>query len=78
MYKRQTYAGEFDWSKAGKLAEGTRRAIRVPVEQISYQRVEGIAHLGFVLPTGSYATVLLGEIHKGQGIDRGAKPIKIR
>jgi len=43
---------------------GTRRFLRVPVHDIQIEIMEDKIKLGFSLPAGSYATVLLGEIMK--------------
>jgi tRNA pseudouridine13 synthase len=49
----------------GGLAEGTRRPYAVPVGELSCQRDGPDLVLAFVLPKGSYATVLLDEVMKG-------------
>jgi tRNA pseudouridine13 synthase len=53
-------------SRAGDLAPGTRRPLLVPLSEV---RVEAGAEagslvVGFVLPPGAYATVVLAEIQK--------------
>ena len=44
---------------------GTRRALRVPVREVSSEVDEGSVELRFVLPSGSYATVLLEDLFPG-------------
>lgn len=53
-----------DFARAGKLAEGTRRALAVRIADVAKvtQRPDGALALTFALPSGSYATVLLAEI----------------
>jgi len=50
----------------GKLAEGTRRPLLVPVEQADVRAgdTSDSLLLSFVLPPGAYATVLLAEVTK--------------
>jgi tRNA pseudouridine13 synthase len=49
----------------GRLARGGRRPLAVPVEQASVEELApGDLRLRFVLPAGSYATVLLREVTK--------------
>lgn len=54
----------------GKLAEGTRRALLVPVAEAGVEpgEAEGDLRVSFVLPPGSYATVVLDEIIKGSAV----------
>lgn len=51
----------------GGLAEGTRRPFAVPVEGASCETDGPDLVLGFTLPAGSYATVLLDEVMKRPG-----------
>lgn len=54
-----------DFAKAGGEAEGTRRPLRIPVENASARIVDGDAlELSFELPPGSYATRVLAEVQK--------------
>jgi len=47
----------------GHLLPGGRRPLRVPVTEVSHRRLEGDAlELAFVLPPGTYATVLVAEL----------------
>jgi tRNA pseudouridine13 synthase len=46
---------------------GARRALRVPVKELELRFDQDRAHLGFVLPAGSYATTLLEELRKQHG-----------
>jgi tRNA pseudouridine13 synthase len=50
----------------GRLAEGTRRPLVVPVVEASVRAGDepGAIVIGFVLPPGAYATVLLAEVMK--------------
>jgi len=48
----------------GKLLQGTRRHNLVFPEQLTGEQDQNIVSLGFVLPAGAYATVLLGEVMK--------------
>jgi tRNA pseudouridine13 synthase len=48
----------------GALAEGTRRPYAVPVGELQSQRDGADLLLSFMLPKGSYATVLLDEVMK--------------
>lgn len=58
-------AGAF--ANLGKLAEGTRRALLVPIGEAEVRAGEeaGEIVLGFALPPGAYATLVLGEVMKG-------------
>lgn len=49
-------------------ARGTRRRLRLPLEEFTLEEEEGDLVLGFFLPAGSYATVLLGEFMKGRRV----------
>jgi tRNA(Glu) U13 pseudouridine synthase TruD len=49
----------------GKLAEGTRRPLMVPVgDAEAHAGDDGALVVSVTLPPGSYATVLLGELMK--------------
>jgi tRNA pseudouridine13 synthase len=54
----------------GALAEGTRRPYAVPVGELVSQRDGPDLLLAFVLPKGSFATVLLDEVMKSAEPDR--------
>jgi tRNA pseudouridine13 synthase len=49
------------WERFGKLTQGTRRKLWVPVDATIEPAEDGFL-LRFVLPSGSYATVLLEEV----------------
>jgi tRNA pseudouridine13 synthase len=57
---------EADLRRGGGEAEGTRRASRLKVE-VALESIEVGYRARFELPSGSYATVLLGELTKGAG-----------
>ncbi len=59
-----------DFEKAGPLAEGTRRAISVPVQEISVAALAeaNAVVLTFSLPPGSYATVALDRVVHGMKV----------
>jgi tRNA pseudouridine13 synthase len=48
----------------GDETRGTRRFLRIPLGPVSFEATGGEAWLGFSLPAGSYATVLLAELLK--------------
>ncbi len=50
---------------------GTRRALRVLPTEISGVIDEGAIELRFVLPAGSFATVLLDALFPETGLDHG-------
>jgi tRNA pseudouridine13 synthase len=52
-----------DWRVRGLKLKGARRALRVPLHEAQVGYDEGL-ELSFVLPPGSYATVVLREICK--------------
>jgi tRNA pseudouridine13 synthase len=52
------------FARGGGEAVGTRRAARLPVA-VSIEEVPGAYRARFELPRGSYATVVLGELVKG-------------
>jgi tRNA pseudouridine13 synthase len=58
--------GPADLVRGRGEAEGTRRAARLPV-QVEVEPAEGGYRARFELPRGSYATVVLGELVKGEG-----------
>jgi tRNA pseudouridine13 synthase len=53
-----------DFRRAGRLAPGTRRALRAPVRDVAIEERAGALALSFTLPSGSYATVLIDEVMK--------------
>ncbi|HZZ85391.1 MAG TPA: tRNA pseudouridine(13) synthase TruD [Anaeromyxobacteraceae bacterium] len=54
-----------DFRRGGGEAEGTRRAARLPVS-VALEPAEGGYRASFELPKGSYATVVMGELTKGE------------
>jgi tRNA pseudouridine13 synthase len=50
--------------RLGSIAEGTRRPYAVPVTDASCSIEGPVVELSFILPSGSYATVLLDEVMK--------------
>ena len=54
-----------DLGNAGRLGRGGRRALLVTPEQAEVEAVEEGVRLSFILPPGSYATVLLRELTEG-------------
>ena len=46
----------------GKLLKGTRRAMRMPLAECSYEEKGGLVWLTFSLPAGVYASVVLHEL----------------
>jgi tRNA pseudouridine13 synthase len=53
------------FAPAGKLAEGTRRAIAVTLAEVTVRIVdEASIEVGFALPAGAYATAVLRELIK--------------
>ena len=54
-----------------RVAPGTRRFVRVPVQKIGVTVSDNTVNLEFTLPAGSYATILVREILK-----RDAQPPK--
>lgn len=55
-----------DFARAGRLAEGTRRDLAFTVTTPTASHSAGRLHLGFSLPRGAYATIVLGELTKSQ------------
>jgi tRNA pseudouridine13 synthase len=53
-----------DFAPLGKRAPGSRRPMRVPVTEVAVREEPGALVLDFVLPAGSYATILLREVTK--------------
>jgi tRNA pseudouridine13 synthase len=68
---RQTGLSLDHLAKWKRVAPGTRRFVRVPVQKIDLSVSDNTADLEFTLPAGSYATILLREILK-----RDAHPSK--
>lgn len=63
------------FAAAGKLAEGTRRALGVPVADAAVRAVEpGVIEVSFTLPAGAYATAVMREVMKVDGDGPGAAP----
>lgn len=58
-----------DLARAGELAEGARRAVRVRAEGMSIEREETALVFAFTLPPGAYATVVMRELMKLDGDD---------
>ena len=52
-------------AKWKRIGPGTRRFVRVPVSELRAELAENTLHLEFTLPAGSYATILVREILKG-------------
>jgi tRNA pseudouridine13 synthase len=58
------------FAAAGKLAEGTRRALAVPIADPEVVEVDATAiTLRFALPAGAYATAVVREVTKDGGRD---------
>ena len=53
-----------EFGRVGRLAEGTRRPLVARIEGIEVHAEADRLRVGFVLPAGSYATVVLEEIMK--------------
>ena len=59
--------GAFEALPAPLRSPGTRRALRVPVQDVELTWEGDRARLAFFLPAGSYATTLLEELVKAYG-----------
>jgi len=57
-----------DFARGGGEAEGTRRAARLPI-RVELEPLEAGYRATFSLPKGSYATVVLGELVKGEAAE---------
>jgi len=65
--------GPGELSRAGGEAEGTRRPARLPV-RVELSPLPGGYRAVFELPRGSYATVVMGELVKGEaGLDEAGE-----
>jgi tRNA pseudouridine13 synthase len=53
------------FSKWKRIAAGSRRFVRVPVSELAMHVKDHTVRLDFTLPAGSYATILLREVVKG-------------
>jgi len=62
------------FARVERFGEGTRRPARVRVSDVEQQRDGDDLVLGFTLPRGSYATVLLSELTKTEGLTLGDDP----
>jgi len=62
-----------DLRRAGDLAEGARRPVRVGVEGMEIDRDGDALRFAFTLPSGAYATVVMREFMKVDA-DDGLKP----
>lgn len=62
-----------DLARAGDLAEGTRRIVRVRPEGMEIDRDGDAIRFAFTLPAGAYATVVMREFLKSDAGD-GLKP----
>ncbi len=60
-----------DFERFSKLTRGTRRPLRVRLEDLSWQREGDGIRFAFSLPPGAYATVVLGEILEWVEADGG-------
>lgn len=47
---------------AGKIAKGTRRFLRIPLEQVEIEHSKECLWFSFFLPSGSYASVVLQQL----------------
>lgn len=57
---RELFGEGFDWKKVAVLGEGTRRALRLWVQDLTASREQGnTIRADFVLPKGAYATTVL-------------------
>ena len=62
------FAADFDWAKTKALGEGTRRPLRIHVNELTFAPMEGDlreertgCRVTFVLPKGAYATTVLSQ-----------------
>jgi tRNA pseudouridine13 synthase len=53
------------FAKARDLGEGTRRPVRVLLDDLAVERDGDAVRLSFTLPPGAYATALAREMMKG-------------
>jgi tRNA pseudouridine13 synthase len=54
-----------DFARAGKLAEGTRRPLAIELGDVSVTEIDATTvTIGFTLPAGAYATVVMREVMK--------------
>ncbi|MEZ4394047.1 MAG: tRNA pseudouridine(13) synthase TruD [Polyangiales bacterium] len=58
-----------DLARAGDLAEGARRAVRVRAEGMTITREPSALRFEFTLPPGAYATVVMRELMKPEAVD---------
>jgi tRNA pseudouridine13 synthase len=56
----------------GLRFDGARRALRVRPGDLAWRLADGELELGFELPSGAYASVLLEELFAGSGLVEGA------
>ena len=66
--------GPSDLEKHKKYGEGTRRAARVPLKVLTVEPDDSDLVIGFELPKGSYATVVLREVMKPTEIGPESHP----
>ncbi len=62
---REAEIEEAVFEKGGDLTQGARRAFRVRIEEPQVEQVDDVLRVAFTLPRGSYATVVMREIMKG-------------
>jgi tRNA(Glu) U13 pseudouridine synthase TruD len=68
----------FDWAATRRLGEGTRRALRMWVQDLRWERIEDDSghratclRVYFVLPKGAYATTVLASVFAAQIREHG-------